>query len=113
MRVRDVMSSPVVSVTPEGTVKEAAELLVERGFNALPVVAGDDVGGIVTEAHLVPLESSPNPRSHILPLPADSARIPHTVAEVMTPEVITLPPQQDAAGAAPVVVSRRRRGVPR
>jgi CBS domain-containing protein len=112
MRVRDVMSSPVVSVTPEATVKEAAELLVERGFNALPVVDGDELVGIVTEADLVPLESRPDPRSHILPLPADSARIPHTVAEVMTPEVITLPPQQDAAGAAQLMLRRSLRSIP-
>jgi CBS domain-containing protein len=112
MRVRDVMSSPVVSVTPEATVKEAAELLVERGFNALPVVDADELVGIVTEADLVPLESRPDPRSHILPLPADSASVPRTVAEVMTREVITLRPQEDAAGAAHLMLRRSLRSIP-
>jgi len=106
------MSSPVVSVRPEATVKEVAMLLVERGFNALPVVDGARLVGIVTEADLVPLESTPDPRSHILPLPADRAPVPHSVAEVMTREVITLPAEQDAARAAHLMLRRSLRSIP-
>ena len=112
MRIRDVMSSPVVSVTPETTVKEAALLLVERGFNALPVIDGDELVGIVTEADLVPLESRPDPRSHMLPVPADSAPLPHTVHEVMTRDVITLRAEEDAAQAAQLMLRRRLRSIP-
>ena len=112
MRIRDVMSSPVVSVTPEATVKEAARLLVDRGFNALPVVDGAKLVGIVTEADLVPLESRPDPRSHILPLPADRAPVPRTVAEIMTRTVITLSPEEDAARAAQVMLERGLRSIP-
>jgi CBS domain-containing protein len=106
------MSSPVVSVTPEATVKEAAELLVERGFNALPVLDGDELVGIVTEADLVPLESTPDPRGHILPLPADSVPVPRTVAEVMTREVISLPQEEDAARVAHLMLGRGLRSIP-
>ncbi len=112
MRVREVMSSPVVSVAPEATVKEAAELLVERGFNALPVLDGDELVGIVSEADLVPLESRPDPRGHILPLPADSVPVPRTVAEVMTREVISLPQEEDAARAAHLMLGRGLRSIP-
>jgi CBS-domain-containing membrane protein len=75
MLIRDVMSRLVVTVTPDTTVKEAAGLLVERGFNALPVVDGDELVGIVTEADLVPLETQPDPRSHLGPATADLYRI--------------------------------------
>ncbi|RJQ90293.1 CBS domain-containing protein [Amycolatopsis panacis] len=54
MRARDLMSSPVVTVFPWTSVKEAAEVLSGRGFTALPVVDEDDrLVGIVTEADLI------------------------------------------------------------
>lgn len=54
MRARDVMTGPVVTVTPDDTVKYAANLLASRGFTALPVVDEDErLVGIVTEADLV------------------------------------------------------------
>lgn len=54
MLAREIMTSPVVTVTPETPVKRAAGLLTEHGFTALPVVnAQDHLVGIVTEADLV------------------------------------------------------------
>lgn len=54
MRACDVMTAPVITVTPDTTVKEAANLLASRGFTALPVVDGDErLIGIVTEVDLV------------------------------------------------------------
>ncbi|WP_291412894.1 CBS domain-containing protein [Actinophytocola sp.] len=54
MRARDIMSSPVITVRPDTTIKAAAGLLATHGFTALPVVADDDrLIGIVTEADLV------------------------------------------------------------
>jgi hypothetical protein len=37
MRVKDVMSSPVVTVPPGMRLKEVADLLVERAISAVPV----------------------------------------------------------------------------
>lgn len=45
MRARDVMSRPVVSVDTRTGVREAAAVLAEHPFSALPVV--DDGGGVV------------------------------------------------------------------
>jgi CBS domain-containing protein len=41
MQARDIMSSPVVTVTPDTTVKYAAKLLSAHGFTALPVLDAD------------------------------------------------------------------------
>src|SRR6266536_339474 len=79
MRVQDIMSSPVVTVSSTTGIKEAAELLVGHGFSALPVVDRGRLVGIVTEADLVALESVPDPRSHIIPLEADAG----TAAQAM------------------------------
>ncbi|WP_340687993.1 CBS domain-containing protein [Amycolatopsis coloradensis] len=54
MRARDLMTRPVLTVTPETTAKHAAAVLAEHGFTALPVVDDDDrLIGIVTEADLI------------------------------------------------------------
>jgi CBS domain-containing protein len=38
MQTRDIMTSPVVTVTPGTGLKDAAAALVEHGINAVPVV---------------------------------------------------------------------------
>ena len=54
MRARDVMTSPVVSVGPETTVKEIAKLLIERRVSGVPVLdQGERVVGIVSEGDLI------------------------------------------------------------
>ncbi|WP_411828777.1 HPP family protein [Paraburkholderia caribensis] len=50
---RDVMSAPVVSVTPDSTLRAAADLLQRHSIKALPVVdKRQHVAGIVTRADL-------------------------------------------------------------
>jgi predicted transcriptional regulator len=60
VRVRDVMSSPVVCVPPDMRLKEVADLLVTRAISAVPVVEDGELVGIVSEADLVPLELAPD-----------------------------------------------------
>ncbi len=45
MNVRELMTTTVVTVGPDATVKEAASLLAENGISGLPVV--DDEGAVV------------------------------------------------------------------
>lgn len=54
MQAKDVMTTPVVTVSPEATVTDVARLLLERHISAAPVV--DDAGhllGIVSEGDLM------------------------------------------------------------
>lgn len=54
MRVRDIMSTPVIGVTAEATIEEAAKLMMDRGFTTLPVfAAAGRLVGLVTEADLI------------------------------------------------------------
>ena len=112
MHVRELMSSPVLTVTPRTGVKEAAALLVEHGYTALPVVDDGRLVGIISEADLMPLESTPDPRSHILPLPAGRPAAAGTVAEVMTGKVVTVAPDADAARAAQLLLAHDLRSIP-
>ncbi len=45
MKARDIMSSPVITVSPEATVEQAAQLMLDRHISCLPVV--DDTGKLV------------------------------------------------------------------
>jgi citrate synthase len=51
--VRDIMSAPVVTVSPEETVAEAATRMSERGVGSVVVIDSERVVGIFTERDLV------------------------------------------------------------
>jgi acetoin utilization protein AcuB len=53
--VDELMSTRVVTATPETTVREAANLLRGRNIGCLPVVSGRKVVGIVTITDLIEL----------------------------------------------------------
>lgn len=54
MRARDIMTSPVITVTSNVPIRVAAALMVSHGFTALPVVDADRrLVGILTEADLL------------------------------------------------------------
>lgn len=105
MRTCDVMSSPVVSVPPDASLKKVAATLVEHGINAVPVVdAGDRLLGIVSEADLLSLEAGPGRG----PAPAR----PRTAGEVMRQSVYTLTGDADATVAARLMLRHRLKSVP-
>lgn len=51
--VEQVMVKKVKTVSPETTIKEAAEILTHNDFHALPVCEGDLLVGIVTTTDLL------------------------------------------------------------
>lgn len=51
--VEQVMAKKLVTVSPETTIKEVAEILSTREFHALPVVEGDLLVGIVTTTDII------------------------------------------------------------
>jgi len=102
MRTKDVMTSPVVTVSPDTPLKDVARILVERGINAVPVVdAADRLCGIVSEADLLTLETADSRGSR-----------PHTASEVMSQSVYTLAQDTDATVAARMMLRHRLKSVP-
>lgn len=51
--VEQVMAKKIVSISPETTIKEAAEILATKEFHALPVCEGELLVGIVTTTDLI------------------------------------------------------------
>ena len=112
MRVRDVMSTPVVTVPPGMPLKEVARLLVTRGISAVPVVDRGELVGILSEANLIPVELAPDPRAHLARLP-DASQTPSRVAsEAMTRDVVALPEDADVADAGRLMLERRIKSIP-
>ncbi|MGW3960604.1 CBS domain-containing protein [Amycolatopsis sp. NPDC005003] len=111
MRARDLMTSPVITVQPWTSAKEAAELLSMHGFTALPVV-DDDGGliGIVTEADLIrgriPADPRQAHRHH------DAAVAGKTVGDVMTSPATAMSTGTDVADLCQALVDARIRAMP-
>jgi CBS domain-containing protein len=51
--VQDVMSSPLITVTPSDTAQKLAELMKEKDIHKLPVIEGNRLVGIVTATDLI------------------------------------------------------------
>ena len=53
VRVKEIMAYPVVTVTPDTSVDEAADLMLQKGIGCLPVLDGSQLVGIVTKTDLL------------------------------------------------------------
>jgi CBS domain-containing protein len=53
LRIKDVMMSKVVTVSPETPLCEATKIMVEQKIGCLPVVAGERLVGLITETDIM------------------------------------------------------------
>jgi len=53
LNIEQVMAHHPVTVSPEMTIREAAQILTEKEFHALPVVDGSHLKGIVTTTDVI------------------------------------------------------------
>jgi len=76
MKVVDVMNPTVISVTPNTTVRECIKLLRENKISGVPVVAGRDIVGIITENDILSLLEIPEHTGYWLPSPLEIIEVP-------------------------------------
>lgn len=100
MQVADVMTSVQVSDSPNGVLRAAAARMWEQQTGSLLVMDGDHLLGIVTERDVV--------RAVAHGADVDGG----TVGDVMTSDVLTVPPDMPLYEAARLMVSRWVRHLP-
>ncbi len=97
MRVVDLMTADVITVSPETPIKAAARLMVRNKVSGLPVCDEDScVVGIITEADFLRLEVAREEALHPQPV--------ERVDEVMHRSVLTIGPEATVGEAARVMV---------
>ena len=105
MKVAEILSTPVIGVTPAATVAEAAALLAEHGFGVLPVFgAGAELLGLVTEQDVACVLLAAKPDE-----PETPARL---VRAVMRPVAATTSADTDVVDVPDVLVKAGMRCVP-
>ena len=55
--IKEVMSSPLITIDPEETIWEASELMKEKLIHKLPVKENDGIVGIITTTDIVKISS--------------------------------------------------------
>lgn len=97
MQVRNLMKQPVVTVSADQSVRQAARRMREHVIGSVVVTDGDRLAGILTERD-------------VLHAVAEDRDLDQTSsAELMTSELVTAGPNWDVVVAASVMTSNRIR----
>jgi CBS domain-containing protein len=100
VRVSDIMTSDVKTVSPTATFAEAARVLADNRISSVVVKDGESVAGIITERDVV----------HVVAEGGDPSKV--TVGERMTKDLATVERKADLADAARLMGERRIRHLP-
>ncbi|HKX18766.1 MAG TPA: CBS domain-containing protein [bacterium] len=104
MRARELMSTPVVTIRPEASLKELAELMIAHQVSGVPVVdRGGGLAGVVSESDVMEkiegaaVEDAERGMTRLLTvmskaLDGSSKPTARTVADLMTARVVTAGP---------------------
>lgn len=126
MKVRDIMTTEVVTAEPETSVNLVAQLMDRGGLSGVPVVDGAGrLVGIVTEVDLIvrnqrleppaffqlldgriPLETPGHYRKHLQHMLGTHAR------DVMTEKVVSVGPDEEVEALAELMVKKSVNPVP-
>ena len=118
MRIADIMTTEVLTVTPDTTLKDVAELLSERGISGAPVVDADGhVLGVVSEADILAKERRPRPQGRFERLlgyheRVDAKAAARTAGEAMTAPPVTIAPDRRVDAAAAIMLDRQVNRLP-
>ncbi len=105
VKIRDIMTSPVITINADATLRDAMETMVRHGFRRLPVVKDGIVYGIVSAMDIVRFFGTHEAFRHtvtgdireILRVPVDA---------VMRREIATVRPDDDAEAAARIMAEK-------
>lgn len=119
MRVKDVMTTEPITVTPETTLKDAAALLAQHRISGLPVVDSENhVVGVISEGDILFKEIGGPHEKHLIERwleqpAADEAKVEaKTVGEAMTAPAVTITPKRPLAEVANLMLDQGVKRLP-
>lgn len=101
MKVRDIMTKSVASISPDATIRDAAQIMQQHNVGSVPVVDTTGLVGIVTDRDIVVrnIAAGQDPSSTL-------------VKNVMTSHVMTASPEEDVQAISKKMSSQQIRRVP-
>ena len=108
--VRNWMTAKPITITPQTTLPEAKQLMLDYHIRRLPVVHKDKLVGIVTRRDINHAESSDDKSLSLHELNSMRARL--TAKDFMSPAVITVSPESTVAEAADLMLEHQIGGLP-
>ena len=113
MLVREVMTSPAVTVGRGTPLKQAIRLLDEHQITAMPVLDEDGhLVGVVSEADVLRDALMPDRRTHEIPVAIEGRTKVLTVEDVMTHLPMSVTADADLSVAASVLVDTAIKSLP-
>jgi len=103
MRVRDIMTTRAVTVTPSTPIRQAAEQLADHGYTALPVLDGRALVGMVSEVDVLTGRFPHDPRDR---------RRPAKVGDVMAAPAVVVAADATIAELVELMWHHRHRCLP-
>jgi CBS domain-containing protein len=100
-RIADIMTRNVETVGPSATVQEAAERMKADNIGSLPVCVDSHVVGTITDRDITIRVTAEGRDAHST-----------LVRDVMTPDVVTVRPQQEVAEAEQMMHDHQVRRLP-
>jgi CBS domain-containing protein len=121
-----IMSSDVISVSPQATVREIAAIFSEKKISGVPVVnEKNEIAGIISEGDLIWKVARPHIPPHIqllggiiyLENPGEitmelKKMMALTASQIMTPKVITISEDTPVEDAAALMLNRKINRLP-
>lgn len=98
--VRKIMTKDFVTVSPEDSIQDVADLIMNRGVQQVPVVEGLVLVGMITAYDLWKLSTRESDTSD------------HKVRDVMTTRVLVITPKDKVGTAAELFMDKRFKTIP-
>jgi CBS domain-containing protein len=125
IKAKDIMTKELVTVSPKTEITKAAEILLEKGINGVPVVDSGRLVGILCQSDLIAQQKNlPIPSLFTLLdgfIPLRSAKhfekafqkiAATTVADSMTPDPVTVQPDTSIEEIAALMVDKNFHTLP-
>ena len=99
MKVKELMSTKIVSVKPKDTLTDASKLMKGNRISCLPIMEGDEVIGIITTTDLVNIYTSADKEQHMDPW--------SPVSDFMSSPVVTIDQDAEVKEASNVMKEKK------